>query len=307
MKVHVPLQITSDMLGAGTTIPEPDASVGEVAWVAGGTYAVDNLRTDAGSVWSCVQAHTGHTAPPSSEPAFWLRKGPTNRMAAFDTYASTRTTGLESLTFVVSGAFFDGIVMWGLLGGHVEVTVRDEPGGDVVLDYEADLYEQALGLYELLFVPLRAITHITLGDIPLHPQAELTLTITSGEDLPVAIGTLQIGGWRPFTSGQPWEGTEYGGRASPQSFSYRQRNADGTWTIVPRGAATNVQCSVLVSRDQAEYVVATLQEIKDTPVAVVASDVPGYGYLNTIGLISGDMSPINSQEARLSFTVEGAI
>lgn len=50
----------------------------EVApWVAGGTYAADNLRTFGGIVYRCIQPHTnydpGHT--PNLTPSLWTPQG----------------------------------------------------------------------------------------------------------------------------------------------------------------------------------------------------------------------------------------
>jgi hypothetical protein len=58
-RVMVPVKIAPAMIGAGTTIPEPNTAGGEVAWVAEANYAVDDLRTYSGSVYSCIKAHSG--------------------------------------------------------------------------------------------------------------------------------------------------------------------------------------------------------------------------------------------------------
>ena len=50
-RVMVPVKITDAMVAAGTTVPEPNTANGEVAWVASGSYAIDDLRTSNGSVY----------------------------------------------------------------------------------------------------------------------------------------------------------------------------------------------------------------------------------------------------------------
>ena len=52
---------------------------------------------------------------------------------------------------------------------------------------------------------------------------------------------------------------------------------------------------------------ATLQEVLDVPVAIVASDLPLFTGLNAFGLVSGDLSYPSAVHANLSIDVKGSI
>lgn len=305
-RVLVPLQIGASSIKSGTTIPEPDASVGEVAWAASGTYAVDDARTYDGSVWSCVKAHSGRTTLPPDDAEHWLRKGPTNRMAPFDDYISTRASRAGSLTYVLQPGFFDGIKLYGCAGATYTITVRDAPGGTVIASKTGDLFEQAFGFWELLFAPLRPLEEVGIDGIPLATAAEATITITAPSDT-AKLGTIKLGSWRSLIGDGEWGGAEYGARGERKTYSFRQYRDDGTYTTVVRPAYREASVSIKLPADQAMYVDAVLGEIFDIAVPFEASGLPRYGYLSTLGFVSGSMTADNWGVTTLNLTVKGNI
>lgn len=308
VRVLVPLQITAAMLSAGTSIAEPDLARGEVAWVSGGTYAIDDLRTYGGSVWSCVKAHAGRTTPPATEVAgYWLRKGPSNRMAAFDDYTTTPARAATSLTLVLRPGFFNGLRLDGLVGSAMTATLRDGTGGPVLWTWTGELWEQAIGLYELLFQPLRQLKTLSFDNLPLCPDPELTITITSTAGAAVAVGTVMVGDWRPLIGNAKWGGVGYGASAQRKSYTYWDEKPDGTFDILRRPARRDVQCQVEFDADEAMYADALLEEILDRMVAFEGSDLPRYGYLNTAGFVSASITPVSYAQARLDLNIKGSI
>ena len=303
-RVMVPLQIGAGEIKSGTTIAEPDTSVGEVAWASAGTYAVDDLRTHSGSVWSCVQAHTGRTVIPPEDAGYWLRKGPTNRAAPFDDYISTQAKRSDSLTYVLQPGFFDGIKLYGCAGATYTITVKDSPGGTVIASKSGDLFEQAGGFWELLFAPLLALTEVGIDGVPLAPAAEATITINAPGDT-AKLGTIKLGGWRSLTGDGAWGGAENGARGERKTYSFRQYRDDGTYTTVVRPAYREASVSIKLPADQAMYVDSVLSEIIDIAVPFEASGLPRYGYLNTIGFVSGSMSADAWGITTLNLTVKG--
>lgn len=305
-RVLVPVEITSALISAGTTIAEPDTSVGESAWVSGGTYALNDEKTYGGSIWDCVTAHTGRTGTPDIDAVYWKRLGPTNRMAAFDDYSSTKSRATESLTFVLQPGFFNGSTLYGLEGSGYAITVKDAPGGAVISAWSGDLYAQAAGLYELLFSPLLQMEQLSFDDVPLAPAAEVTITITSGPGKPVAIGAIKLGDWRQFI-GDGSGGVQYGAESSRKTYTFRQDNFDGTYTTAKRPSSRNIQCSVAIDADQAMYADAILGEIIDTAVPFEASGLPRYGYLNTLGFVSGSVRADNFGATSLNLQIKGNV
>ena len=307
-RVLVPVKIAASNIVTGTTIAEPDTAAGEVVWVSAGTYALDDLRTYSGSVWSCVKAHTGRTALPDVDPVHWLRKGPTNRMAPFDDYRSTIASATTSLTYVLQPGFCNGVSLWQMEGDTYTITVKDAPGGVVVASKTGDLYAQAAGFYELLFAPLPKIESVSLDSIPLVPTAEVTITVSAAASNRVSIGAIKLGDWRQFIGSGEWGGTSYGASSGRQSYTYREYNADGTLKrVIPRGHRRDVRCTVSVSAEEAMYADAILAEIIDTAVVFEASDLPRYGYLNTLGFLSAEMTAENFALTRIDINLKGNI
>ena len=307
-RVMVPVQIAPSMIGAGTTIPEPYTAGGEVAWVSGGTYTAGDERTSDGSIWLCRQAHNARTANPAADPVYWLRSRATARMSMFDDYTSTKARGTGSLTVVVvNSGFFNAIRVYGAEGDSCTITVRETPGGVITKQQTFDLFAQAAGLYELLFTALPKVDQAGLDDLPILPGAEVTITVTAAASGAVAIGDIKIGDWRNLTGDGDWGGTEYGARSERKTYTYREYAKDGSYTQVKRPGSRDVSCSVKLPAEQAMYADSVLGEIADVAVPFEASNLPHYGYLNTLGFVTGSIGPDNYGIATLSLNIKGNI
>ena len=304
-RVMVPVTVVPAMILDGTSIAEPDASCGEIAWLATAAYPVGDRRTHEGSVYECVKERSATATAPTQDAAYWLRAGPTNRAAAFDDYGSTKTRALGALTFVLQPGFINGIKLYEIDGSAYSVTLKDKPGGAVLRHWSGDLYAQAAGFYELLFAPLLQQTQLTFDDVPLLPQLEVTITITSSPGLPVAVGMIKLGDWRTLLGDGKFGGTQYGAEAARKTYTFREYAVDGTYKIVRRPASRDVRCSVVVDAKQAMYADAILGEIIDMAVPFEATGLPQYGYLNTVGFVSGTVRADNCGGASINLTIQG--
>lgn len=308
-RVLVPVKIVPAMIGAGTSVPEPNIANGEVAWVAGAAYVVDDLRTYNGSVWSCVRDHTGRATPPETEaPGYWLRKGPTDRMAPFDDYVSTKARGTGTLTFVVMPGFANGVKVYGPEGAAYSIVARDGPGGPILKSVAGDLYAQAAGFYELLYQPLRALDQFGMDGIPLALNVEYTITITSPGGGAVAVGVIKVGDWRQLIGDSKWGGVVPGAESQRKTYTYRDYKPDGTYTQTVRPARSrDVTCRVVLDARQAMYADAVLDEIADVAVPFEATGLPHLGYLNTLCFLSGSIRADDYGGASLSLNAKGNI
>lgn len=306
-RVMVPIEITTSMLKAGTSIPEPDVANGESAWVASASYQVNNRRTYKGSVWACSQAHSGRAIVPESDISYWYREGPTNRMAPFDDYSNTKVVSTGSLTYVIQPGFLNGLAVYGMEGSAYSVVVRDGPGGSIMRSWSGDLYAQAAGLYELLFSTLVQTTQFSFDDIPITPTAEVTISVTAAPGGRVAVGTIKLGDWRQFIGERRYGGAQYGAESNRKSFTLREYNNDGTYKIIRRSRSRDVSCSIALAADQAMQADGILEEIMDIAVPFEASGLPQYGYLNTLGFVSGSIRADGPNAASINLKVEGNI
>lgn len=304
MRILFPTTITSAMIGAGTTIAEPDTTKGEVMWVSGGTYAVGNERIYDRKTWACVLGHTGITTTPNADPARWLqnKRKPSNRWAPFDSYTDTPSTATGPQTYVLNPGFFNGLSFYGLVGDTITITVKNGPGGTVIYSYTSDLFDQATGLYELLFSTLRTRDKLVLSDIPIHPTAELTITVT-GET--TAIGMINVGDWRTVIGAGEWGGVQYGASADPKTYSYIKFYEDGTSEIKRGGKATDMRGSVVMPAASADYANQLVQQVLDVPVSIVCTATPGYDYLNIFGLIGGSIKADTHGITSFDYNVRG--
>lgn len=305
MNILIPLEVTGAMLQPGTTIAEPDLSRGELSWVASAAYVVGDERVSAHAIYKCWREHTGRTKRPEDDAEFWKLKAPSNLFAPFDYYSSTPAQATGSLTYVLQIPFFSDVQLYGLVGDRVRIAVHDGPAGPLLEEMDEDLWEQALGLWELLFTPLGKRDKAQLRGVPISPMAQLTVTVTSTPDAPVALGTLNVGEWLRFVGTSVSGGTEYGAEVEPRSHSYIKFDDDGGYEFRRRPGAVDLRLPVVIDADQAEYAVALLIKVLDVPVAVEAGDVPGYGYLNTMGLVTGPVRAENVAKARAQINVKG--
>lgn len=303
----IPLDIAPSMIVEGTNIPEVDTAIGEVAWDAdkSGGYSVDEEVSHNGWIWAST-ADANETEP-GTDATKWARMRPSNRMAAFypELNAVTRRTG--EIKYVVRPWFFTGLGLWGLVGAHLNVKIYDEPDGEVIEEFDGDLWEQAQGLYELLFMPLATRTQHIMQNLPLYPDAEVHITVSAAGNAPVEIALITIGHWDTLIGDGTWGGTEYEAEVDVKTYSYLKRNDDGTVTRLRRGAADNGRYPIIIPAEETNHAKYLLHKVQGRPVAFIASGMPIYEYLNGFGDVSGVITASGPNHARINLRIEGAV
>ena len=305
------------MIGAGTSIPAVDASIGEVAWLSGVNNAVGDRRIDAGYTYECVQAIPGapqNTYPPSDarSAAYWLKdeNAPSNRMAPFDEYMFTKARRAGSLRYVLTPGFVNGVAMYGVSANTVDVVLRDQAGGVVLESRSQDMWEQAYGEWEYLFGNLQLTRKLTATGLPMRPAAELDITLTQNNPLLDAeLGFLAVGQWQQLFAPLRTNlgGTQYGAEVTPKSYSYFKQNEDGTYTRRQGRVAKVITASVVIDAMDAPRVAGLLEKILDIPVAIEASSLPRYGHISTVGFVTGSVVSESWGIARVNIKVDGNI
>lgn len=284
--VLIPVSLTDAMLTA-SSIAEPAA--GETAWLSGGTYAIDDecIVVATHTVYSAVRDHSGRAISPELDEKYWLPKRPTLRWAAFDGYSSTAAKTAGTLSYTLRPGFCNAIDLLALVGSAVSVTVKDGPGGAVLMSYTSDLLEPFAGMYELLTNLPRQRSKLLLKDLPFVPDPEITISITNGASGAVAVGMVALGDLRPLLDDASGMGTIQGAQAKPGTFSYIKTNSDGTWNIVRGADTTDMSFTVVMPLESANYALATIQSVLGVPCCIVASLDGRFDGLNIFGLPSG--------------------
>lgn len=146
---------------------------------------------------------------------------------------------------------------------RVKIEILDTPGGNVVSTSDRDMWEQATGLWELLFGDLRRETSLAVHDVPLNPLGVIRITLTStNPDVKPSIGYISVGNWTAIIGRSKWGGTQYGVQATPKSYSYRKTNPDGTVTQINRGVSSrNISGIVVLESDEAAQALYLLERI----------------------------------------------
>lgn len=308
MKLLVPKQITAAMIAAGTTIAEPAA--GETLWVSGGTYALGDkrIRVETHRIYECVQASTGRTTVPELDGTYWKDIGPTMRWAPFDNYINTPAKATTSLTYVLKPGFCNCLALYGIDGATVTVTVKAGTGGATLASFTRPVSESNGTPYGYFFLPWIKRDRMVFSKLPIHPDAEITVTISAATDVPVAIGVIVVGDYRTLV-GDPasFGGTERGASAEPVTYSYIKTEEDGTVKIVKRHAATGLRATICLPRENADAALKTIQSVLDIPCGWVGTETKGYDGLNAFGLGSASVRYENDTIARIDLTVKGMI
>jgi hypothetical protein len=206
---------------------------------------------------------------------------------------------------VVPG-FFNAIRVYGAEGDSCTITVRESPGGPVKAEKVSDLFAQAAGFYELLFTVLPAVEQVGIDDIPLAPGAEVTVKVDAAGEAPVAVGDIKMGDWRNLVGDGDWGGT-VSAQSTRNVRTLRTYAPDGSYAQVIRPGSRDVSCTIELPGDEAMYVDAVLNEIANVAVPFEASGLPRYGYLNTLGFVTGSISPTGFVMATLNLNVKGNI
>lgn len=303
MNIIVPINITSALIGAGCTLTEDPTA----AWT-NATYAVGDLRHVVAThrVYKCAVAGASAISP-EFDPNRWQDMRPTNRMAPFDIYTSTAATSTAvDIVFPITARFCNAVALYGAVGATYDITVKDAAGGTQIYNKTGRLREPARSWWRYLFGDRRPLAKVIATGIPIRPAAEITITIHASTGATRALGMVILGKYRPVIGNGDWGGTEYGASAEPVSYSYIDTDADGTTTIVPGNAATNLRCKIILPRSQADNAVAMLQEILGKVVAVIATDHDGYRGLSTVGIIqTAPVSYDSDVHASIDATVKG--
>lgn len=308
--ILAPLDITLANILSGTTVPEVDEARGEVAWVAGAhASGAVNVNCD-GSLWTAVD-EPGNVRP-GTDTTKWRRQGPSNRMAPFDLMRSTAAESNGELLYVIKAPFFTGLRLDGLVGERLEITLVEIDGENETVHehWEGDMYEQALGLFEYLYYPLRQIEQRAMFNLPLLANAQLRVRITASNNGKCAIGMMTLGFWESLLGNRPdFGGVEYGASAKIKTYTEISEKKDGSWEITPRrtGPAININCTVIIDAEQANSAFQKLKRAAGKPVAFIASNLGRYDYLNTFAILDAEISPPNWGMATLRITGRGSV
>lgn len=294
----------AQLVACSVAEPDPtrvmrDGTVGEVVWVSGTTYATGDrvARLNVHRVFKRTAVAGSSTALPESSPILWVDEGPTNRWAWADGLVATPIQGASPLTLTVRPGVFTDIELHGLANVDlVTVSVLDSPAGSEVfrLETSTDEYASSDPHWSFYFDgPMQGYT-LAVPGVPLHPEAQVTLTLESYNGQPVGAGLIGFGSFEDL--GLPQIGFE----AIYRDFSYEEVDAWGYVTRRPGLKGKDLRGSCILGTALANGVDATVRRLLDVGAVFAVSQAAQYRFLKTWGQIR----PARMQAAETHVVVE---
>lgn len=247
-------------------------SIGQIVSV--GTYNGSNTvaisDTTTGTYKSLTNSNTNNN--PLTSPSNWVRIGPTNQFAMFDTVISSQSQATNEFTICIKAGSLDSIAVLNALGASVSVAVSD-----------ADKSNQFLG--NVLFNNTRYLTGGQSQDWYSYffydPDTQLTqavyLDITAANN---NIITVRVKGTGTVKAGILVEGnlkeigsTQYGVTAGIIDYSKKETDEFGNTRITIRNYSKRMNAKVHLTNPNVNRVQRLLYNIRSSPVLWIGSEV----------------------------------
>jgi hypothetical protein len=276
-----------DALASGVLVATNAAD--EAAYAAGTTYAQGAVVSYNKRKYQSLQGgNTGHT--PNAFATWWLDAGPSNQWAMFDASASTTTVQAGGLSVTLKTGRVGAVVLMGVKGDSVTITVRDGLNGAAIDSRTRVLTTTDGSFYGWCFFDFYQQSDVLFTDLAGAFDGYITIAIASTGQ--AACGVCVVG--TPFDIGQAQWGfsvsTEDRGRqylddlGNPVTIE-RGYSKGASGTVAARRADFNrlnaffadnlaLPCVWVASPDQADLVSATV--LGRFTRAVVAIQDPVY-------------------------------
>lgn len=125
-----------------SSIDEPDTSAGEVIYSPTATYSKGD-RVIVPEIHEIFEAYGAVPAgkQPELNPAFWNRRGKTNRWRVFDTAASSKSSRSASITYVIRTGSFGAIHGYGIDATSVHLELRRHSTNTLIWTADIDMID----------------------------------------------------------------------------------------------------------------------------------------------------------------------
>lgn len=188
-----PIQVIDANLTS--SIPEPDASVGEVEWSAG-TYNLGDrvIKSSTHKVYEVVADPSTSDDPEVgvlADPQTWVIVGPTNKFKMFDEANNTASVGTDLTVEVVPGSLANSLACFNVSAEDVTVNVYDQ-GGTLVYTKSIEMRTRPLvnGWYNYFYSPIDTINKFVVLDTPPTTQGKIEVIFTGTDS---SVGTMVVG------------------------------------------------------------------------------------------------------------------
>ena len=291
-----PIDLTASGVLTYSSVSDPDA--GETPWASGGTYSRGDVRTYSGYKYTAYGAITGRTVTPDSDSYYWNKGAPVNRMAMFDSSATTATTATGSLTVRIRPGNFDSVHFYGLQAAGVTMTLRNYSTNVVYWTKKFDMIRLALSWWDFFFGAYPSYKNqLQYSFIP-SANMELEVVFTGGQ---ISVGNMIVGSRIDFA--QTWGGAQFG--ATITQRDNRVYVADDFGNSRPVGLLKGVDLDVRVmmsNNDAAQAFDAILAALGKPCAWAIDDDI--YGFVDVFGTGTAPIS-LNCNHSIMDIKVKG--
>lgn len=276
MIVIPPIQITEAMLTS--SIPEPDASVGEVIWNAATSYVAGTrvIRTTTHLIYERVGATGVDAGLPEATPSKWVEVGPTNRWAMFDVSRGTGSiVGSDIVTVVITpGVRINSIGVIGCTALQADINVSVASG--TTFSSTTDLFYRNTDSWYSFFVgKFNYRANFAKVNIPPSLSSIITLTFHMPPSGGV-IGNVIIGNRVVLGDIQVNPVVE------AINFSKVERDAYGNSLLVPRRNVPKTTQKTFTSKSNVNKLMQARTDLNARPALWIGLDDESHGYFDAL-------------------------
>lgn len=258
MRVIKP-SLVSDTNLTSSTIPEPDASKGEIEWFAA-TYAtgVRRIKSSTHRIYEVV-ADPSTTDDPEvgilKDPPTWVDVGPTNKFAMFDNSNSTSSIDNLNLDVTLTPTLLTNSIAGFNIIGAASINVKVNDGFSDIYDTDINMRDNSarVNWYQFFFSPVVAITRFILTDLPPVIGKDIIVSVVGGGE--ISFGNMVVGSYLDLGTtlyGSGWQGLD---------FSVREPDGFGGFKITKRRTADIMDYDCFLPRERFSYVKSVLKSL----------------------------------------------
>jgi hypothetical protein len=238
-------------------------------WSSATTYALGaKVVYGIYGTYQSLQAGNLNHTPPITSPfndAYWVRTGPTNKMAMFDDQISSVSSGTSDIIFAVVASAIDSVALLNITASKTNIAVTDKDTKVLVYHNSQQLSGgESLDWYGYFFYDsdTQKTSSIYL-DIP--PAANSLITIKVSGTGTVSVGTYVNGQIKAIGN------TQYGVSAGIIDYSRKDTDEFGNTTFTKRNFSKRMNASVSLTNSNLNRVQRILYGLRATPVLWIAS------------------------------------
>jgi hypothetical protein len=234
-------------------------------WSSGTTYAL-GTSVSYGILGTYISLQNSNlNQNPVTATTYWLRTGPTNKMAAFDDQISSVSSANSDIIFAVTASSIDTVALLNVVGSKTSIAVTD-------ISLKSEIYhnsQQLTGIdsldwYSYFFYDQDTVRTLSVYlDIPVVSSGLVTVKISGA-------GTNSLG---TFIAGllKRLGDTQYGVSAGIIDYSRKDTDEFGNVTFIKRNYSKRINASVSLTNANLNNVQRILYQIRATPVLWLAS------------------------------------